>query len=79
VFAVIELYQTRVNTKMTLAMERLAVIAAVTLPVTAIASVYGMNVIVNESTHYVQLTIVLAAMVTISTLLLRWARKQGWW
>ena len=38
-FAVIELYQTRVNTKMTVAMERLAVIAAVTLPVTAIASV----------------------------------------
>ena len=47
-FGVIELYQTKVNTKMTVAMERLAVIAAVTLPVTAIASIYGMNVIVNE-------------------------------
>ncbi len=47
-FNVIDLYQTRVTTKMTLAMERLAVIAAVTLPITAIASVYGMNVIVNE-------------------------------
>jgi Mg2+ and Co2+ transporter CorA len=79
VFAVIELYQTRVNTKMTLAMERLAVIAAVTLPVTAIASVYGMNVIVNDSTHYGQLIVVLAVMITISFLLLRWARKQGWW
>ena len=45
---VIELYQTRVNTKMTVAMERLAVIAAVTLPVTALASVYGMNVIVRD-------------------------------
>ena len=54
-------------------------IAAVTLPVTAIASIYGMNVIVNESTHYVQLVIVILVMVTISTLLLRWARKQGWW
>lgn len=79
VFAVIELYQTRVNTKMTLAMERLAVIAAVTLPITAIASVYGMNVIVNDSTHYGQLVLVLIVMVTISFLLLRWARKQGWW
>ena len=48
-FGVIELYQTKVNTKMTVAMERLAVIAAVTLPVTAIASVYGMNVIVNRA------------------------------
>ena len=51
-FGVIELYQTKVHTKMTVAMERLAVIAAVTLPITAIASVYGMNVIVNEQTHY---------------------------
>ena len=32
---VIEFYQTRTNTKMTIAAERLAVIAAVTLPVTA--------------------------------------------
>jgi Mg2+ and Co2+ transporter CorA len=64
---------------MTVAMERLAVIAAVTLPVTAIASVYGMNVIVNTSTHWTQLVIVLAAMIAISLLLLRWAHKQGWW
>jgi magnesium transporter len=78
-FGVIELYQTKVNTKMTLAMERLAVIAAVTLPITAIASVYGMNVIVNEHTHVTQLLIVLAAMMVISGLLLRWARRQGWW
>ncbi len=78
-FAVIELYQTRVNTKLTLAMERLAVIAAVTLPITAIASVFGMNVIVNQTTHYTQLVVVLLVMLTISFLLLRWARKQGWW
>lgn len=76
---VIDLYQTRVTTKMTLAMERLAVIAAVTLPVTAIASVYGMNVIVNSHTHVVQLTIVLIVMLAVSGLLLRWTHKQGWW
>ena len=64
---------------MTLAMERLAVIAAVTLPVTAIASVYGMNVIVNQRTHVTQLVVVVLVMVTISGLLLRWARRQGWW
>jgi len=78
-FGVIELYQTKVHTKMTVAMERLAVIAAVTLPITAIASIYGMNVIVNEQTHWLQLGIVLLAMVTISLALLRWARRQGWW
>jgi len=64
---------------MTVAMERLAVIAAVTLPITAIASIYGMNVIVNRSTHYGSLAIVLAVMLTISGLLLTWARRQGWW
>lgn len=78
-FGVIDLYQTRVTTKMTLAMERLAVIAAITLPVTALASIYGMNVIVNDSTHVLQLVLVLAVMAAISLLLLRWTKKQGWW
>jgi Mg2+ and Co2+ transporter CorA len=78
-FGVIELYQTKVHTKMTVAMERLAVIAAVTLPITAIASVYGMNVIVSEQTHYTELGVVLLIMVGISLGLLRWARRQGWW
>jgi Mg2+ and Co2+ transporter CorA len=78
-FGVIELYQTRVTTKMTVAMERLAVIAAITLPITAIASIYGMNMIVNNQTHWVQLGIVLAVMASMSIWLLRWARRQGWW
>ena len=78
-FGVIDLYQTRVTTKMTVAMERLAVIAAITLPVTAIASIYGMNVIVNKSTHVGQLVVVMAVMLGISLWLLRWARRQGWW
>jgi Mg2+ and Co2+ transporter CorA len=76
---VMDLYQTRVTTKMTMAMERLAVLAAVTLPITAIASVYGMNVIVNQRTHVAQLGLVLALMLVISGLLLRWTKRQGWW
>ena len=78
-FAVIDLYQTRVNTKMTVAMDRLAVIAAITLPITALASIYGMNVIVNQRTHWTQLAIIILIMLAISALLLRWARRQGWW
>jgi Mg2+ and Co2+ transporter CorA len=77
-FGVIELYQTRVTTKMTVAMERLAVIAAITLPVTAIASIYGMNVIVNNQTHWVQLVIVLVVMLSNSQRRKRWARRKGW-
>ena len=76
---VIEFYRTRTETKMTIAAERLAVIAAVTLPITALSSIYGMNVIVNSSTHWGQLAVVLAVMAAMSGLLLRWTRQQGWW
>ena len=76
---VIEFYQTRTNTKMTIAAERLAVIAAVTLPITALSSIYGMNVIVNDRTHPVHLAVVLVVMATMSLILLRWTKRQGWW
>jgi magnesium transporter len=59
--------------------ERLAVIAAVTLPVTALSSVLGMNVLVNTSTHWVALVILLLTMAAMSLWLLRWARQHGWW
>ena len=76
---VIEFYQTRTNTKMTIAAERLAVIAAVTLPITALSSVLGMNVIVNTSTHWLALTVLLLVMLVMSVILLAWARRKGWW
>ena len=76
---VIDLYRTRNDTKLTIASERLAVLAAITLPATAISSVYGMNVIVNPHTEVVQLIIVLIIMAAISGVLLRWTKKQGWW
>ena len=76
---VIEFYQTRTNTKMTIAAERLAVIAAVTLPITALSSVMGMNVIVNSSTHYVALAVLLVIMAVMSCALLVWAKRKGWW
>jgi Mg2+ and Co2+ transporter CorA len=76
---VIEFYQTRTNTKMTIAAERLAVIAAVTLPITALSSVYGMNLIVNDRTHYLHLAVLLVVMAAMSATLLRWTKRQGWW
>jgi magnesium transporter len=76
---VIEFYQARTNTKMTIAAERLAVIAAVTLPVTALSSIFGMNVIVNQSTHVGQLVVLLTVMSAMSATLLFWARRKGWW
>jgi magnesium transporter len=76
---VTEFYRARTDTKMTIAAERLAVIAAVTLPITSLSSVLGMNVIVNASTHWVALAILIVIMLIMSAILLRWAHKQGWW
>jgi Mg2+ and Co2+ transporter CorA len=76
---VTEFYRARTDTKMTIAAERLAVIAAITLPITSLSSVVGMNVIVNESTHWATLSILLLIMLVMSLVLLRWAHKQGWW
>jgi magnesium transporter len=76
---VIEFYKARTDTKVTIAAERLALIAVLTLPITALSSVYGMNIIVNDRTDFAHLAVVVAAMVAISTVLLRWAKQQGWW
>jgi magnesium transporter len=76
---VIDFFQARTNTKMTVAAERLAVIAAVTLPITALSSVLGMNVIVSTETHVVALTGLVAVMVAMSAAVLLWARRKGWW
>jgi Mg2+ and Co2+ transporter CorA len=76
---VIEFYRARAETKMTIAAERLAVIAVVTLPITALSSVYGMNIIVNDHTRLPQLIVVLFIMAAMSALLLTWAKRRGWW
>jgi Mg2+ and Co2+ transporter CorA len=76
---VIEFYQTRTTTKMTIAAERLAVIAAVTLPITALTSVLGMNVIVSDHTLVGPLVLLLAIMLVMSGVLLEWTRRKGWW
>jgi hypothetical protein len=44
------LYRARTDTKMTSAAERLAVIAAITVPITSLSSILGVNAIVNDST-----------------------------
>jgi hypothetical protein len=37
-----------------------------------------MNIIVNDRTDFLNLAVVLAAMIAISVVLLRWAKRQGW-
>jgi magnesium/cobalt transport protein CorA len=76
---VVDLYQSRTSVKMNIAMERLALMSAVMLPLTLLAGIYGMNVIVNDHTQTIELWAVLASMGFVAVLILAWARKQGWW
>jgi Mg2+ and Co2+ transporter CorA len=76
---VIDFYQARTTTRMNVAMERLALIAAVLLPVTAIASIYGMNIIVGERTDVPQLGLVLTVMGLVVVGMLAWSKRLGWW
>ena len=39
----------------------------------------GMNVIVNDSTHWGLLWLLLSIMSVMSLMLLIWARRKGWW
>jgi magnesium transporter len=74
-----DFYRGRTDTRMTIAAERLAVIAAITLPITAISSVMGMNVIVNADSDVRWIGGLLLVMGVMSAVLLRWAKRQGWW
>ena len=76
---VTEFYRARTDTKMTIAAERLTVIAAITLPITSLSSVIGMNVIVNDSTRWIPLIILCLIMLAISLTFLRWTKRLGWW
>lgn len=76
---VIDFYRTRTDTKMTIAAERLAVIAVVTLPITALATIFGMNMLVFERTSVGLLAVALTTMLAMSIALLVWAKRRGWW
>lgn len=76
---VTDFYRARTDTRMLIAAERLAVIAAITLPVAAISGIFGMNVIVNDRTHWPWVIGIVGLMTGLSLYLLRWARRQGWW
>jgi magnesium transporter len=76
---VIDFYQARTTTRMNVAMERLALIAAVLLPVSAIASIYGMNLIVGERTDVTQLAVVLTIMAIVVGGMLIWSKRMRWW
>ena len=76
---VLDFYESQVNTKMNIAMERLAVIAAVALPITAIGGIVGMNTIVNTQTDVLLTLLIIGFMALLGGFMLRWAKRKGWW
>jgi Mg2+ and Co2+ transporter CorA len=76
---VLEFFESRTNTKINIAMERLALIAAILLPITAISGILGMNVIVNQETRLAYLGVLLGVMALVTVLMLRWTKRHGWW
>jgi magnesium transporter len=60
-------------------MERLALIAALVLPVSAVSGIYGMNLIVNQQSQPKQLALVLALMAGVVAAMLVWAKRHHWW
>jgi magnesium transporter len=76
---VVEFYQTKMTTRINVAMERLALIAALVLPVSAVSGIYGMNLIVNQHTQPRQVAVVLALMLGVVLAMLVWARRHHWW
>ena len=76
---VLDFFQARTVTTMNIAMQRLALIAAILLPISAISGIYGMNVIVNQQTDFPHVAAVLLLMGVVIGLMLRWTKRQGWW
>lgn len=76
---VLDYYESLTNTKMNIAMERLAVIAAVTLPVSAIGGILGMNTIVSDETNFAANLLTLVLMIALTVWMLIYARRRGWW
>jgi magnesium transporter len=76
---IVDFYQSRTSAKMNHAMERLALMSAVLLPLTLLSGIYGMNIIVNSETQAVELGWVLVSMGVVAAAVLYWARRQGWW
>jgi magnesium transporter len=64
---------------MNIAMQRLALIAAVLLPISAISGIHGMNVILNQQTDIPRVAGVLLLIGVIIGLMLRWTKRQGRW
>jgi len=73
---VLDFSRTRATTKMDRAMSRLALLSAVALPVSVVADLYGMNVLVLQQMHLVVLVVIVGATVILTLGMFRLARMS---
>lgn len=76
---VLDYYEQRVNMKMNFAMERLAVVTVIVLPVTAVSGILGMNTIATDETSFFYTLLLVALMGGMVGALLYWTKKKDWW
>lgn len=76
---VLDYHEHRTNARMNVAMERLALIAAVVLPINAVAGIIGMNTIVNSETDVALTGLLFGLMTTMAIVMLWWTKKKHWW
>lgn len=76
---VLDYYEQRINVKINFATERLALIAALVLPLSAVSGILGMNTIVQDETNVPLTIVVVSVMVMLVAALLFWSRRKDWW
>jgi magnesium transporter len=72
------LYFSSMQLQLNEVMKLLTIMATIILPLTLIASIYGMNLPIPESAHWLSYPIVLALMLIITVLMLFYFRKKHW-
>jgi Mg2+ and Co2+ transporter CorA len=76
---VLEHYQSVVQTKMNVAMERLALIAYLLIPFTIATGLLGMQISARDGLNPIALAITLIAVVGATWLVYRFTKRRGWW
>ena len=76
---VLDYYEQRINVKINFATERLALIAALVLPLSAVSGILGMNTIVQDRTNVTLTIVFVSVMVVMMIALLVWSKRKDWW
>ena len=76
---VLEHYQSVVQTKMNIAMERVALIAYLLIPFTIATGLLGMQISAPDGTNVVALAVTVAATFIATWLTYRYTKRRGWW